>query len=115
MTDRRVFQILLNVLTCAAGGAVLLPTIVVLILFCMGYLATAWVGAAIGMCVGIVWTIPNWLARFHVMLWTGLGLVVGMMFSISTNSGVPVVVFSAAGIFVGIVCALATVGAFRDK
>ena len=37
------------------------------------------------------------------------------MFSISTNSGVPVVVFSAAGIFVGIVCALATVGAFRDK
>ena len=83
MTNRRVFQ----VLTCAAGGAVLLQAIAVLILFCMGYLAIAWVGAAIGMCVGIVWTIPNWLARFHVMLWTGLGLVVGMMFSISTNSG----------------------------
>ena len=115
MTNRRVFRILLKVLTCAAGGAVLLPAIAVLILFCMGYLAIAWVGAAIGMCVGIVWTIPNWLARFHVMLWTGMGLVVGIVFSILTNSGVPVVVFSAAGIFVEIVCALATVGAFRDK
>ena len=115
MTGQRVFRILLRVLTCTVGGAVILPTIAVLILFCMGYLAIAWVGAAIGMCVGIVWTIPNWLARFHVMLWTGLGLVVGIMFSVSTNSRVPVVVFSAAGIFVGIVCALATVGAFRDK
>ena len=74
MTNRRVFQILLNVLTCAAGGAVLLQAITVLMLFSMGTLVIAWVGAAIGMCVGIVWDDSELVGpRFHVMLWTGLG------------------------------------------
>ena len=120
--------IFLKLLTCTVGCAVFLPVIAVFILASMGddtyaeellsaevMLTIARVGAALGMWVGIVWTIKNWLARLHVMLWTGMGLVVGIVFSILTNSGVPLVVFSAAGIFVEIVCALATVGAFRDK
>ena len=83
----------------------------------MGILAIAWVGAAIGMCVGIVWTIEykvGPISRF--MLDRVMGLVVGIMLSVSTNSGeyAMVVIFSGGNIY-GIVCALATVGAFRDK
>ena len=50
------------------------------------------------------------------MLWTGLGLVVGIMFSVSTNSRVTVVVFSAAGhIYWDSLVHWLSVGAFKDE
>lgn len=114
--------VILKLLICTVGGTVSLPVVAVLILVLRGgrllageIMAIAWVGAGLGMCVGIVWLLPNWLARGHFILWTSLGLVVGTIMSISTNSAIPAVVFSAAGLFVGLVSALITIGAFRNK
>lgn len=122
MAPPRVYRILLILLTCTVGGAVSLPVVAVLILVSGGerilaieIMAIAWVGAALGMCIGIVWSLPNWLARGHFILWTALGLVVGAIMSLSTNSAVPTIVFSAAGVFVGLVSALITTSAFRNK
>ena len=122
MAPPRVYRILLILLTCTVGGAVSLPVVAVLILVLRGgrllageIMAIAWVGAALGVSVGIVWSLPNWLARGHFILWTSLGLVVGTIMSLSTNSAVPAVVFTAAGVFVGLVSALITTGAFRNK
>ena len=122
MSPQRVYRILLKLLTCSAGGAVSLSVIAVLLLALRGdtpkallVAALAWVGAAVGMCVGIVWTLPNWLARGHFILWTSLGLVVGAIMSLSTNSAVPAFVFTAARLLDGLVSSLITIGAFRNK
>ena len=122
MAPQRVNRILLILLTYTVGGAVSLPVAAVLILVSRGgrlltgeIMAITWVGAALGMCVGIVWSLPNWLARGHFILWTSLGLVVGTIMSLSTNSAVPAFVFTAAGLLVGLVSSLITIGAFRNK
>ena len=112
--------ILLKLSTCTVGGCLCVTLLYVAAddrqyaQYAREMVVAAGVGALYGLLAGIAWAIEH-SARRRFILWLVVGLALGFGITVLQESGIPILMFTVAGAFIGTVSALARVGAFRNK
>ena len=71
------------------------------------------VGIFLGLLPGFAWAIDQKSARRRFLLWSVLGVVIGFILMTTTYRVIPMIVFSAAGVYVGVVSALKRIGVYQ--
>lgn len=141
MIDRKAA--LIRVITCAIGGAVLLPVLSILRSYMpiepghyvpgfkahvLGYTSVfypvgaprpiwgiAGVGALLGLLPGIAWAIDQKPARRRFLEGSIAGAVIGFILSMASNRVEPLIVFVVAGVYVGVVLAMKRLGVYDER
>lgn len=72
-------------------------------------------GAFIGLLPGIAWAIDQKSARQVFLVWSILGVVIGVILSIASRRAAPMIVFSVVGVYIGSFSALRRLGVFEAK
>lgn len=70
-------------------------------------------GALLGLLPGIAWAIDQKSARRRFLVWSIMGVVIGFILSTASYRAEPMIVFSLAGLYVGVVTALKRLGVYK--
>ena len=70
------------------------------------------VGALLGLLPGIAWAMDQKSARRRFLVWSIMGVVIGFILSMASYRAEPMIVFSIAGVYVGVVSPLKRLGMY---